>query len=43
VVMLRTQYAMRRWFLKDIMTPEEYAEQQVKAIKKQIAVDKCRT
>lgn len=43
VVMLRTQYAMRRWFLKDIMTPEEYAEQQVRAIMKQIAVDKCRT
>lgn len=38
VVMLRTQYAMRRWFLRDIMTPEEYAEQQVNAIMKQIAV-----
>ena len=40
VVMLRTQYGMRRWFLKDIMTPEEYADQQVKAIMKQISVEK---
>jgi len=40
VVMLRTQYAMRRWFLKGLMSPEEYADQQVRGIMKQIAVVK---
>jgi len=40
VVMLRTQYAMRRWFLKNIMSPEDYAKQQTDAIMKQILVSK---
>lgn len=42
VYMLRAQYSTRRWFLKDLFAPEEYAELQANAILKQILVDKTR-
>lgn len=40
--MLRGLYATRQWFLKDMFTPEEFAEQQTNIILKQVLVDRTK-
>ena len=40
IVMMRFNYAMRRWYLREAFTPEEYASVQTDIILKQVAVAK---
>jgi len=40
IVMMRFNYAVRRWYLREAFTPEEYASVQTDIILKQVAVAK---